>query len=140
MQPPISVSIGDGRNTSFWFDTWHPCILWVLLKFPESLLKCLGLSLKSKVVEFIKDEERSWPRGRRHTTVVQEFQRATPNLLLQQLHREDHVRWNAFISGEFSVRSAMRKLYHAEETVAWYKLVWWKGYVPKYAFVLWLVL
>lgn len=72
--------------------------------------------------------------------MAQEFQRATPNLLLQQLHREDHVRWNASISGEFSVRSAMRTFYHAEETVAWYKLVWWKGYVPKYVFVLWLVL
>lgn len=35
---------------------------------------------------------------------------AASSLLLQQLHREDHVRWNASTSRVFSVRLAVRKL------------------------------
>lgn len=53
-QPLISVSIGNGDDTSFWFDSWHPSGP-LYQKYNTSLLKNLALSTKSSIANFIKD-------------------------------------------------------------------------------------
>ena len=67
---------------------------------------------------------------------VQDFQESTPNSMLQQMNREDLMKWTACGSGVYSIKSALKKLYQADSKVIWHSLVWEKGFVPKYAFIL----
>ena len=76
-----------------------------------SFLKCLGLSTKSKVADFIKNDSQNSQQGRRCNSQVNEFQDDAPPPLLQHLHREDHVDWLGSPTGDFFVRSAMKKLF-----------------------------
>ena len=50
------------------------------------------------------------------------------------------MKWTACGSGVYSSKSALKKLYQADSKVKWHSLVWEKGFVPEYAFILWLML
>ncbi|KAL3506948.1 hypothetical protein ACH5RR_032330 [Cinchona calisaya] len=62
---PVKMSIGDGKNSFFWFDFRNP--LGPLYKnFSENLLHSLGLSKRSS----IDNGAWKWPKGRRLNTEV----------------------------------------------------------------------
>nr|XP_027122313.1 uncharacterized protein LOC113739283 [Coffea arabica] len=119
----ISVSIGAGCDTFFWYVNWYtegP----LYLKHPESLFKNLEIYPYSKVADSVKNRSWNWSTGRRFNALVQEFQQITPVILLNQLHRSNHVKWAAPSSSEFSVKSAMKKVNDDQGQAAQMGCVW----------------
>ena len=94
--------IGNGQNTFFWYDIWHP-LERLHLKFSEHLLKNLRLTKDSKVAEFIDWDRWKRPSGRRCSQEIKEQCQSTPVSLLQNLHRDDHVSWTETLTGEFNI-------------------------------------
>nr|GEY86361.1 hypothetical protein [Tanacetum cinerariifolium] len=56
----IFHKIGDGRNTSLWFDNWHP-ICPISNFISKRMIASSGLSMQSKVADVIKNDEWNWP-------------------------------------------------------------------------------
>lgn len=53
--------------------------------------------------------------------------------------QENQVQWLPSKTGFFTVRSAYTALQNQVASVNWYKLVLYNGYVPRFAFILWLL-
>ena len=106
--------------------------------FPVSLLRSIGLTPKSKVADFIKNSGWNWPQEL--LSFAKEFKAATPPALMQHFHRQDCVAWLGSSSGDFSVKSAKKQVGNSGNIVEWFKLVWGKGHIPKFAFIFWLAI
>ncbi|XP_050222554.1 uncharacterized protein LOC126672643 [Mercurialis annua] len=52
--------------------------------------------------------------------------------------REDRVNWKIEKNKAFSIRSLYYGMAPNPIKVVWYKLVWYKGYIPRYSFIVWL--
>lgn len=87
----------------------------------------------------IDDNKWKWASGRRLTFEVQELVNATPTTFLPNQTRKDSILWLGNNSCRFSVKSVYDHLSKAEPMVKWEKLIWFKGYIPRCAFIAWLV-
>ncbi|XP_027177582.1 uncharacterized protein LOC113776822 [Coffea eugenioides] len=70
---------------------------------------------------------------------MRRLKEATPESLVPLTDFEDQVVWEGCRSGVFNTKSVMKALYTTRGEVSWSKLVWGKGYVPRYAFIVWLL-
>lgn len=72
---------------------------------------------------FIDNMKRKWPKGRRFNEEVRLLQQATDETMLTNTHRTDHVKWLASSLGDFSVKSALKKIGNSQINVWWHKQV-----------------
>lgn len=129
---------GDGSSTFFWYENWHP-LSPLCQEFTDEGLKSLRMAAKATVDQLWDKGEWQWPDGRKYTKEIQRLRQNTPKELVLNPGRKDGVYWTAEKSGIFSVKSAVEKIRGQGQKVYWYKLVWGKGYIPRYAMILWLL-
>ena len=129
------VKLGDGNNTSMWFDSWSPIgALSEFITYRD--LYDVRLNAKMTVKEFVVDEEGRWPEEWYSkfpiVTQIQEIEIDSD--------KNDRYVWksNDGTICNFSIRQTYRDLCEVGEIAIWHKLVWFSQNVPKHAFILWL--
>ncbi|PWA52070.1 RNA-directed DNA polymerase, eukaryota, Reverse transcriptase zinc-binding domain protein [Artemisia annua] len=129
----IVIRIGDGCDTSAWFDNW--CFLGPLNRLISKRdIFDAGLSLDCRVADLVTNGEWIWP-----TCLSDKFPFLThlpPPLLFHD--RKDRVVWksNGGIIGNFSVKAVWNDLIPEKPVVPCWIEIWFvKWYVP--AFPMW---
>lgn len=133
VQPFIRHFIGNGENTSMWYDLWHP--LGPLLdKFGSRIVYDSGLPLNAKVSLIVHNA--GWTFPITQTWELNEVRRHLPPLRGSR----DQVRWTLNASGQFSIASLWEELRIPSPKVRWHKAVWFSGHIPKCSFITWLAI
>ncbi|GKA34484.1 reverse transcriptase domain-containing protein [Tanacetum coccineum] len=137
VRPFIRVNLGNGRNTSIWFDNW--CSYCPLIRF----LTCRdisreGFSIQDCVIDLVLNDGLKWP---------QSWFLKAPDLGLVPVsnlvaNKSDVPRWqNRYGSfSDFSVRNVWETIRPRRDEVDWFRIVWFSHCVPRHAFHLWLVM
>ena len=134
-QPFIRHIMGNGTNTNFWFDTWHP--LGPLYKqLIGNLLYSFACKPNASVSGIKVDGKWRWPVGRKETAELRRLKEAIPACFEPLVGFEDQIVWEKCLSGVFQTKTAMKLLSGARKKMTWAKLVWGKGFVPRSAFIL----
>ncbi|GKV47540.1 hypothetical protein SLEP1_g54437 [Rubroshorea leprosula] len=129
----VWVQIGDGRQTSLFYDLWlEGGRICDLVQVREELMAWGHGSVVAKW----------WNAGAWH--MPDSFVRKYPSLAqlissksLQD--REDKVVWRPTVAGGFSIASCYNLLRVKQPKVNWHRLVWSSGNFPLHSFILWLV-
>lgn len=66
------------------------------------------------------------------------WQSIVADLPLIRRNMEDKVVWTLHANGEYTSRSAKEALRDHKEVVSWWKVVWFKGHVPRRAVIMWM--
>ncbi|XP_076957147.1 uncharacterized protein LOC143632543 [Bidens hawaiensis] len=128
-------TIGDGTQTSVWFDMWHP-----LSPLGEIVTKReihrAGLDLETKVADIIKEGRWKWPvEWRERFACLYDFE--PPRLWVD---KQDATEWKAN-NGQlvvFSTSQAFVDICGASPEMSWHKMIWFTQNIPRHAFILWL--
>lgn len=129
--------IGDGTQTSVWFDMWHPMSPIGEIVTKREIHRA-GLQLGTTVAEVIQNGRWNWPEEWRHKfSFLYDFE--PPNLRTGQ---RDGVEWKTnegqlvpFTTGQTFVDIS----YNMQE-VEWHKIIWYTQNIPRHAFILWLAI
>lgn len=127
------VQIGNGKDTSMWFDNWHQLgPLSYVLSHRE--IACAGFNIRDKVSDVIVNNDWSWPV---------DWLRLIPQLgefPIPKLSREkkDVVLWMNWKRDAvpFSVNQVSSSLICHEPKVVWFDLVWFQNRIPSHCFIL----
>nr|XP_043630001.1 uncharacterized protein LOC122601300 [Erigeron canadensis] len=127
-------SLGNGQNTFAWHDTWATCCP-IIDIVTHRMIKEAGFESHSKVVEII--ENGTW-----RLPSFWDNRILNTNVPLLQEHMMDSIKWrtDAGVLHDFSVSLAWEDLRVRAPLVDWYHIVWYKQCIPKYSFLLWLVM
>ncbi|XP_010524744.1 PREDICTED: uncharacterized protein LOC104802714 [Tarenaya hassleriana] len=134
----IRVKLGDGRKASFWFDSWTD--LGPLITFVGDMGPRL-LQTSRQACVHDATTNRSWrlPPARSERVLELQMRMSTIDPPAED-EGEDEYLWRQK-SGEFGTcfRSASTRylLRPVNSQVPWYSLVWFKGAIPRMAFILW---
>ncbi|GJX80091.1 RNA-directed DNA polymerase, eukaryota, reverse transcriptase zinc-binding domain protein [Tanacetum coccineum] len=129
--------IGDGSQTSVWFDVWS--YLGPLSNFISKRdIYDAGMSLDCRVCDIVERGEWVWPEMWRSKFPVLFL--LPPPIIFRG--RNDKVMWktNEGKVVDFSVSTAWADLSIVKPVVPWRKLVWFSQNVPRHAFMLWLAI
>nr|GEV67078.1 hypothetical protein [Tanacetum cinerariifolium] len=136
VKPYFWKQVGNGLNTSIWFDRW--CIQGPLIRFllPRNIAR-EGYTLKTCVADLITNGAWNWP-------ISWLAKAPTISSIDVPLLRDhvDKVFWrssNGFMS-TFSVKLAWEALRPRGAEVGWCSVVWFSHCIPRHAFNLWLVM
>ncbi|GKA09574.1 reverse transcriptase zinc-binding domain-containing protein [Tanacetum coccineum] len=132
----IWSKIGNGRNTSLWFDTWADFEPRAAQISPRDIVRS-GLSLQSKVQDVIHHGLWVWPQEllvkypflNNYNTPIRDDARDT--LVWRNIH--GNVK-------KFSVSQVWDDIRHRESKVNWYSMVWFPSCIPRHAINLWLII
>lgn len=125
--------IGNGRDTFLWLDYWLPDNKRFCDLFPFRVLSSTGLPWDAKVSDIILDGRWAFPPG--HS----DLQPVWNSILSQpRLHLCDYYTWPGHSSGNFSIDSAWELLRDSRPLDSLYHLIWFKGHIPRQAFILWI--
>lgn len=97
----------------------------------------LGRPLEAKVKSVTRNNLWCWPR--RRNAVTREIMENIPSTLVPNSALKDSVVWVLHPHG-FSVRSAWEAVRCVHPTTAWWKIVWFKFHVPRWAIIQWLAI
>nr|GFA58358.1 hypothetical protein [Tanacetum cinerariifolium] len=127
--------IGDGSQTSVWFDNWLSLGPLSLFISKRDIYEA-GLSLDCKVCDIVERGDWKWPEKWRNKFPVLFL--LPPPIIFHD--RKDRVLWksNNGKIGDFSVSNVWADLVEEKPMVAWHKLVWFSQNIPRHAFMLWL--
>ncbi|KAJ9536675.1 LOW QUALITY PROTEIN: hypothetical protein OSB04_un000148 [Centaurea solstitialis] len=135
IRPHITVTIGDGRNTHAWEDTWLDCGPLVTLISYRHIHR-QGFDTSTTVQDFLLTVGGNWPNEwvERHPPIAN---LPLPTIVDGAL---DSVLWRARNGSleVFSVSKAYDSLVPSPTIVPWTRSVWFSGHIPKHAFCLWL--
>ncbi|KAI8571379.1 hypothetical protein RHMOL_Rhmol01G0115400 [Rhododendron molle] len=134
--PLIRYHVGNGANTFLWLDNWHT-LGPLYAKFGERVVTNLSKALWAKVATIIDQGDWCWPRLRNQS--IQAIMAHTPPNLRQNLNVEDSVSWIPHPSDIFIVRSAWNAIRKRYPIQPWQKIIWSGNAVPRWSFILWLV-
>nr|GEU71745.1 hypothetical protein [Tanacetum cinerariifolium] len=129
--------IGNGLDTSLWFDNWHAiCPLSEFIS--KRKIYYSGLSLDCKVANVIDNGVWKWPRD-----LSMEFDGLNaiePPCLTEG--KKDKVFWKTGTGrlSDFSVNTIWNDLRVCSDTVPWVKIVWYSQCIPRHAFMVWLAI
>jgi hypothetical protein len=125
--------IGNGRDTFLWLDYWLLDNKRVCDLFPFRVLSSTGLPWDAKVSDIILDGRWAFPPG--HS----DLQPVWNSILSQSRpHLCDYYTWPGHSSGNFSIDSAWELLRDSRPLDSLYHLIWFKGHIPRQAFILWI--
>ncbi|GJZ31368.1 putative reverse transcriptase domain-containing protein [Tanacetum coccineum] len=137
VKPFFWVTLGNGKSTSVWYDSWcSQCPLSRLLS-PRDIIR-EGFSLQNYVADLMSNGEWAWP---------QSWLLKAPDLGLVSVSsldesRQDIPQWcdaNGKLS-TFSVKNAWEALRPRGMEVGWFRTVWFSHCIPRHAFHLWLIM
>ncbi|KAJ9536704.1 hypothetical protein OSB04_un000089 [Centaurea solstitialis] len=135
IRPHLTVTIGDGRNTHAWEDTWLECGPLVTLISYRHIHR-QGFDTSTTVQDFILTVGGNWPDEwvERHPPIAN---LPLPTIVDGAL---DSVLWRTRNGNldVFSVSKAYDSLAPSTTIVPWTRTVWFSGHIPKHAFCLWL--
>ncbi|KAJ9562228.1 hypothetical protein OSB04_007388 [Centaurea solstitialis] len=130
----IFHSLGDGRNTCAWTDSWLECGS-IMDLIPYRRYTNMGFSQTSTVRDVINSCGNAWP------LVWLQISPALNQCAIPQLddNSDDRVMWKGIDGslGTFTVSGAYDDFCGSFDTVDWAKQVWFKGCIPKHAFCVW---
>ena len=129
--------IGNGQNTSIWFDNWNthcPLINHVSYRAIASA----GFRIHAKVSDVISDGEWMWPIAW-FNRFLNLFQLIVPNINEDQV---DKIFWKSHdgILKDFSTLEVWHTIRQRGNEKEWSHLVWSSYGIPRHAIHLWLVL
>ncbi|KAJ9561158.1 hypothetical protein OSB04_006318 [Centaurea solstitialis] len=129
--------IGDGKDTSLWFDSWHPVgPLSQFISKREIYMARMDLDLK--VCDVVSDGSWLWPVEvwYKHGNILQQFM---PSL---NSNVKDKIQWKGRDGSfsDFRVAAVWKDRFMDLVNVDWHKLVWYSQGIPRHAFVLWLAI
>jgi len=137
IRPFIFSDIGDGKNTSLWFDNWHPMGPLHPL-FGDVAIYNSNLPRHASVASIIRGVAWNWPVANYPELHI--LKNAIPPSLTPSPNRRDQVTWLPSPSGKFTTRSCWETLRCTKSEVTWHSLVWFSKAIPKTAFILWLAI
>lgn len=125
--------IGDGQDTSLWFDHWLPEGKSLFDSFPARILSSTGLGWNAKVDAIISNGGWTFPNG--HHTLQQAWNSIPfhPNQ-----NAKDKYVWPAHASGIFSIASAWNLIRRSKGNYNLHGLIWYNQHIPRYSLTLWL--
>ncbi|KAJ9566646.1 LOW QUALITY PROTEIN: hypothetical protein OSB04_002612 [Centaurea solstitialis] len=134
IRPFIRVSIGDGRTTHAWEDTWLDCGPLA----PLITYRCIhgqGFSANDTVRHFLEATAGVWPNE-----WIERYPNISEHSLPTVNEERDVIWWKSRLHGftEFSVNEAYGSLDVSYDRVGWTKSVWFTGHIPKHAFCFWI--
>jgi hypothetical protein len=125
--------VGNGASTFLWYDFWLPGGHRLLDLIPLRSLTSTGLSWNAKVEDIIQDHSWDFP------TTLQELYPIWNSITFNpHPTREDQWLWTGHHSGTFNIHSAWDMLRDKKPTDCMHHLLWFKGHIPRHAFILWL--
>lgn len=136
MKPFVWHELGNGLNTSIWFDKWD-------VKGPLSMfitsrdIYDARFSNDAKVADMVVDGRWIWPDDWWiKFPILNEIQ--VPKLSQSY----DKVVWldSDNIKSKFSIKGVWKSMRYEHPKVDWYKTVWFSQCVPRHAFIMWLAL
>ncbi|GJV81463.1 RNA-directed DNA polymerase, eukaryota, reverse transcriptase zinc-binding domain protein [Tanacetum coccineum] len=133
----IFHKIGDGMNSSLWFDNWHAiCPLSDFVS--KRKIFASGLPLSCKVADVINNGAWVWPEVL--TNSFDALSIIPPPLLVQG--KPDVVKWRSKNGRlyDFSVSAVWDDIRKSNPLVPWAKLVWFSQCIPRHSFILWLAI
>ncbi|XP_021999247.1 uncharacterized protein LOC110896117 [Helianthus annuus] len=127
--------IGDGRNTSAWFDTWSSIGPLCTFLSPRVITR-EGFSLNATVADIYSNGSWIWPVAWRDMFPVL--------IQLDHLHRNlnvpDHLLWkDGDIVAEHSSSGVWDSVRTREQEVDWAAIIWFSQCIPRHAFLMWLI-
>jgi hypothetical protein len=135
-RPHFWYIIGNGNNTSAWFDLWH--VNGPLCRFiSPRAIHAAGFTMHSTVADVCHNGMWSWPQN--WSNIFPVLNSMEPPLIASD--RRDSIGWKMEDdTHSFSTSIVWNTIRHREPVVDWVKLVWYPQCIPKQAFILWLVL
>ncbi|GJT56748.1 putative reverse transcriptase domain-containing protein [Tanacetum coccineum] len=136
VKPFFWTEVGNGLNTSLWYDRW--CSLGPLIRLlsPRDIYR-EGYSLNSCVADLVMNGVWNWPQA--WLAKAPDIGSITaPNLM----DRQDCLQWcdaNGTKS-RFLVKCAWEALRPRGVEVSWYNIVWFAHSIPRHSFNLWLIM
>ncbi|GJV38765.1 hypothetical protein Tco_1417205 [Tanacetum coccineum] len=131
----IRSKLGNGMNTSLWFDTWS--VLEPIASFvsPRDIARA-GLSLRSNVMDIIQQGTWVWPRD----LLIKHPVLSNYNLPIID-DAVDSLEWydrngNA---KKFLVSQVWDDIRCRDNHVEWYSMVWFSACIPRHALNMWLI-
>lgn len=133
VQPLIQMKIGDGRQTSLFYDRWLEEGAIVQMLNSEEEVAVWGQEVK--VSQWKQEDQWQIPESfkRRYPEIVQKMERVGMN------QGADRVIWKPAKTGCFSVSSCYEALRRKEPRVPWNNFVWSSSIFPRHSFFLWMV-
>ena len=125
--------IGNGEDTSLWFDIWLPEGGRIYDRFVARTIASTGLNWTAKVASIIRGGDWNFP------TTPPEFFQVWNNIRFKpKIHENDHIVWKGHATGNFTVDSAWNMVRKKKPINPLHGLIWYTGNVPRYAMNLWL--
>ncbi|XP_059668999.1 uncharacterized protein LOC132314116 [Cornus florida] len=127
----IKHRIGNGSQTSFWWDNWTT-IGPLNFRFPHTLLTEAGFNDGTTANSFIVDNTWSFPLSL--TSAIPELLSLPPPCP----SRNDSKKWIASPNGQYSFKHTLQHLIGDLSSVQWHNLVWDSPIIPRMRFNLWM--
>ncbi|XP_010541748.1 PREDICTED: uncharacterized protein LOC104815125 [Tarenaya hassleriana] len=137
----IRCRIGNGNMASFWFDNWTdlgPLLDYIGSDGP----RLLRIPLSGKVSDAVSGQSWLLP-GARSQRIKDLHIRLLTLPAPSQAAGEDIYEWKSaenVYTQKFLASSTWKLLREVSPQVDWAKLVWFKQAIPRYSFVLWMVM
>lgn len=133
----ISVKIGDGHATSFWFDPWCNGIP-ICISPSDPIISHAGIPSNAKVSSILDSNGWHLPQTNYHDMVVwkQSFNPNTPF----NLEHNDTICWDGVKGSSINVTTLWQAVRRESPAVPWASAVWHKLAVPRYSFLHWQIM
>ncbi|XP_013614094.1 PREDICTED: uncharacterized protein LOC106320275 [Brassica oleracea var. oleracea] len=127
--------LGNGRNTSFWFDHWSEKGVLITLLGERGIVD-MGIKREATVAEAImRDKRRRSYRSLALREIEAEMETVQKKL---RVENEDVNMWRdgSGYRQKFSTHATWMLLRSQKERCSWARSIWFSKATPKYAFVL----
>lgn len=132
----FQAQLGNGNRTFMWHDYWLPGSARISDSIDPRILRRTSIGWNAKVSEAINNGHWMFPRNDRRRGHI--WANIPPPLLSLAESEEDWHPWKHHASGVFTVESAWEKLRDRKAINHLHGLLWYKGYLPRHSFILWL--
>ena len=130
--------IGNGRNTSFWYDHWTPMGPLIKIIGPSGPAQ-LGVPLQSTVSDACSTS--GWRLRPARSQEVESLQIYLCTIPLPSLSTDpDLYAWEVDDSAlqTYTAKHTWEAIRHRGTEQSWTDSVWYKGFIPSHAFMMWL--
>ncbi|XP_024004030.1 uncharacterized protein LOC112081502 [Eutrema salsugineum] len=140
-RPFLFCEIGSGITTNFWHDDWTS--LGPLLHLTgDAGPRCSGLPIDASVADAIADGDWWLARSRSRHPIISLLRCCLPPASpIVSSEVDDCFKWKIGPTGtpkDFSSSQTWKALHPHSVYVPWNKAVWFKGRIPKHAFLCWI--
>ncbi|GJS77284.1 putative reverse transcriptase domain, reverse transcriptase zinc-binding domain protein [Tanacetum coccineum] len=131
----IWSKIGNGLNTSLWYDKWNDLDHIASIVSPRDIARA-GLSLQAKVSDVITQGTWVWP-----AELIAKYP-TLDNYIVPINNDLDRLIWIDCHgnSKKFSVSQVWDDIRMRDSKVKWYSMVWFPSCIPRHAIHLWLII